>query len=324
MKKFVTGILLFILPLVALLYPADYFISKNLAKSGTAAFGETQVWNDIYTGKINSDLVVYGSSRAWVHINPMLLADSLHTTVYNLGIDGHNFWMQYYRHKQLLKHSTRPKYILLSLDALSLFKTPEGYNNEQFLPFSLFNKDMAAYTYGHEDFSKLDYYIPLKRYAGQYQSIATALKNAVKPNNVSTRNRGYMGQERAWTDDLANAKEKMGYFDAPVDPALWKLLQQFVAECKRDGIKLIFINTPEYIEGQKFIRNRNDVLKLFAGYATRQNILFLDYSTSPLCYKRAYFYNALHLNKKGSQLFTGQLISDLKKYDPGIVNNEKK
>lgn len=307
------------LPLIVLLYPADIFISKNLAKSGTAAFGETQVWDDVYTGKINSDVVVYGSSRAWVHVDPKLLADSLHTTTYNLGIDGHNFWLQYFRHKQLLKYNTKPKYILLSLDALSLLKTTEGYNAEQFLPFSLFNRDMATYTAGHEDFSMWDYYIPLKRYAGQYQSIGTALKNAVKPSPATTRYRGYMGQERTWTDDLANAKEKMDYFDAPVDPALWKLLQQFVAECKRDGIKLVFINTPEYIQGQKFIRNRKAVLQLFASYARRQNILFLDYSNSPLCYKREYFYNALHLNKTGSQLFTQQFILDLKKSEPGIL-----
>jgi hypothetical protein len=323
MKKFLVRLLLFILPPVVLLYPADYFISKNYAKSGTAAHGELQVWNDIYNGNVNAEVAVYGSSRAWVHIDPKALGDSLNTTAYNLGIDGHNMWLQYYRHKQLLKYNAKPKYILLSLDVFSLFKTPEGYNAEQFLPYALYNKDLAAYTKGHEDFSQWDYYIPLIRYAGYYQAITIALKNAVKPDTVSARRRGYEPQDRAWTDDFANAQEQMAYFDAPVDPKLLQLLKKFVAECKRDGIQLVFINTPEYIEGQKFVRNRKAVLQLFAQYAKEQNILFLDYSNCPLCYRQDYFYNASHLNKKGSQLFTQQLISDLKKNVPGIVNTQQ-
>lgn len=320
MKKFLTRIITFALPLIVLLYPVDYLISKNLAKSGTAAFGETQVWNDIYKGRINSEVLVYGSSRAWVHIDPVMMANGLNTTVYNLGIDGHNFWLQYYRHTQVLKYNTKPKYILLSLDVFSLLKKPEGYNAEQFLPFNLFNWDMAAYTGNHEDFSKWDNYIPLLRYIGHHEAMATALKNALKHDTVNTRYRGYMGQELPWTDDLANAQEKMAYFDAPVNPELWQLLKRFVEECKRNGIKLVFINTPEYIEGQKFVRNRSAVLQLFANYAKQQDILFLDYSNSPLCYKKDYFYNASHLNKKGSQLFTQQLITDLKQNEPGILN----
>jgi hypothetical protein len=320
MKKLFTKIIFFILPLIALLYPADYFVSKNLAKSGTAAYGETRVWNDIYTGQIASKIVVYGSSRAWVHVDPKLLQDSLNTTAYNLGIDGHNFRMQYFRHRQLLKYNTKPKYILLSLDVFSLLKLNERYNNAQYLSFSLFNWDMASYTAGHEDFSQLDYYIPFIRYAGQFESIAIALQNARRPDTTTVRQRGYTAQDRLWTDDLRNAQDKMEYFNLSIDPDLWKLLKQFVAECKKDNIKLVFINSPEYIEGQKFERNRDKVLQQFMKYAKQQHILYLDYSKSPLCYKKAYFYNASHLNRKGSQLFTKQLIADLKKNEPDIVN----
>ena len=104
MKQFLKKIVLFILFTFLLAYPLDIIISNQLKKSNSYARGEYSVWNDLFEGKIDSEIVIYGSSRAWVHINPELLENSFGRSSYNLGIDGHNFRLQYLRHKTLLKY----------------------------------------------------------------------------------------------------------------------------------------------------------------------------------------------------------------------------
>ena len=103
MNKFLMRIFVFLLPIMAVLYPADYFLSTYLSDSKDYAAGEVKVWKDIYDGHVNSELVIYGSSRAWIHFSPKIIEDSLQISAYNLGMDGHNFSLQYLRHKELLK-----------------------------------------------------------------------------------------------------------------------------------------------------------------------------------------------------------------------------
>jgi len=321
MKKFLRNTALFLLPLLALMYPLDYLLSKSLAKSGSAAEGEISVWTDIYDGDINANVAVYGSSRASMHFDTKILSDGLCTPAYNFGITGHNFWTQYYRHTQYLKHNKKPRYILLSMDPFSMIKKVPRDNISQFLPYSLFNTDMAAYTIGKKEFSAWDYYVPLVRYVGQYQSVGIALQNMTgKESAKPLRYKGYEARDEQWNSDFVKAQELLGSYKVTVDPEMRRLLQRFVAECQEQNIKLIIVNTPQYYESRKFTQNSDAVMQELKSFANQQGIPFLDYSDSPLCYNKAYFFNATHLNKTGAELFTKQLVSDLKKLQPDIAN----
>ena len=108
MKKFIKYLLFFIAPFILFSYCIDVFISTNLKKAKKGAYGEYSTWNDVFEGKINSDIVIYGSSRAWKHISPKIINDRLHISTYNLGIDGHTFWLENFRHRMLLKNNTKP------------------------------------------------------------------------------------------------------------------------------------------------------------------------------------------------------------------------
>jgi len=57
MRKFLLKIVyIFIIPIVLLMYPADYVISYYLSESRSYAGGEIGVWKDVYSGNINADL----------------------------------------------------------------------------------------------------------------------------------------------------------------------------------------------------------------------------------------------------------------------------
>ena len=314
MKFFLIKFALFIFLILVISFILDFFISYRLKSSRNLAKGEYAVWNDIYNGKVNADLVVYGSSRAWVHIDPELLTEAFNISAYNLGIDGHGFLLQYFRHKELLKFNKRPKIIIHSLDITSFIKNPQLYNYEQFLPYMLFNKNILTATSGFEGFKIWDFIIPSFRYAAKKDIIDYAFTkqgDADLPGDY--RIKGYQGMDKVWNDDLVNAKTKIKSYQAVIDSSILQQFEKYLAACKENNIKIILVYTPEYIEGQKFETNREEVMQLFKNISTKFSLPFYDYSNDSISYQRNYFYNAEHLNKTGSTLFTKLFIADLKR-----------
>ena len=298
--------------MLCLAYPLDVFISF-LLKNTHANPGEFEVWNDIYDSNIDCDLAIYGSSRAWVHIDPKIINDSLNYNAYNFGVDGHNFWVQYLRHKEYLKHNKAPKIIVLAVDVFSLDKRPDLYEKSQFLPYMLWNKTIFEGTKSYHGFNRLDFYIPLIRYFGDRNSFSDIMNNnlfsALSPNY---RENGFRAMDQEWNEDFRIAKSKMNTYQAKIDPASKRLFEKFIYECKTRGIQLILIYTPEFIEGQKFISNRSEIVDLFTEYSKTHKLVFLDYSTDSICLDKNNFYNSMHLNSRGSKEFSKKLAHDLK------------
>jgi hypothetical protein len=318
MKQFIRQISLFLLPIILLSYFADKYISTNLKKSNSFAEKEYSTWNAIIDGKINSDIVIYGSSRAWKHIDPSMISKALGVSTYNLGIDGHNFWLQYLRHSMLLEKNTKPKIIILSLDVFTLQKVDDLYNSEQFLPYMLWNDKIKNATISYNGFKSIDYEIPLVRYFGR----GTAIQTAMKTNNTLERIRGYQGQDEQWNDDFNKAKKARKNYQKALDSATIVLFEKFLLECKSKNIKLLFVYSPEYIDGQKFVKNRGKIISIYQEFSQKYNIPFYNYSYDTISYQKKYFYNASHLNRTGAELFTKKLIDSLKKYYYPVLNLE--
>lgn len=321
MKKFLLRIVFFILPIVFFSYFFDVIISNSLKKSNSYAFTEYSTWNAIIEGKVNSEIVIYGSSRAWVHINPTMISDSLIVSAYNLGIDGHNFWLQYLRHSLLLQNNTKPKLIIHSLDIYTLQKTKDLYNSEQFLPYMLWNEEIKNATISYNGYDLIDYVIPLIRYYGKLDAIKAVISLSINPRgNRVERIRGYQGEDVQWNTDFDKAKKTMKFYEVSLDTASVLLFERYLNECKANNIKIIFVYTPEYIEGQKFVKNRNEIISLYTELSKKYDIPFYDYSNDTISFQKKYFYNASHLNKTGSELFTNKLIEKLKESISTIRN----
>jgi hypothetical protein len=323
MRKFIFKILLFILPLVVFILPLDYCISYFLSKSNQFP-GEFEVMNDIYNSKANCEVAIYGSSRAWVHIDPAIISDSLNLTAYNFGIDGHNFWLQYLRHLELLKHNNKPKKIILAVDLYSLQKRDDLYESDQFLPYMLWNKNIKKYTSSYKGYTKYDYDIPLIRYAGKFQALKGSIKMLLTgSSNKTYRNKGYLGMDLKWNSDFDTAKAKMESYEVKLHQQSIQLFESFIQECKREKIDLILVYTPEYIEGQNFVSNRKEIIQIYEDLSTKYSLTFYDYSTDEICLDKNLFYNASHLNKFGAELFTRKLAIEIKERENNISNYKK-
>jgi hypothetical protein len=312
MKNFLSRLLIFLAPIVIGLYPLDLALSYFYKQTHRYP-GEIEVWNDIYNGQAKCEVAVYGSSRAWVQIDSQILMDSLGASVYNFGMDGHNFWMQYMRHLEFVKHNPWPMHVVLSVDVFSLEKRRGLYQMNQFLPYLLWNTQMKNFVDDCEGFKQCDYLVPLVRYAGKNQVFKHSLENMTSDTIAAPyRHRGYKGMQRTWSDEFAEASEKNKGIVLEINQEAKDLMRRFIEECAAHQTQLHLVYCPEHTLGQSFVSNRSEIFGIFQSFANQYNLPFTDYSTMSICADTSYFYNASHLNIKGSQLFSMQLASDLK------------
>jgi hypothetical protein len=135
------------------------------------------------------------------------------------------------------------------------------------------------------------------------------------------RIRCHRGEEQEWTTDLSKAKAKKDSYSKPLDLTIKNLFEKFLVECQEKNINVIMVYTPFYIEGQKYIKNHEEIILYYQNISDKLGIQLLNYLDNDLCRDKEYFYNAMHLNKKGSQLFTKMLIEDIRIPTQNILHN---
>ena len=80
MKKFLRQTLFFAFGLLLLAVAFDVLLTAKVLRSRTSPFA---TWNDLYQRNIEADVLVMGSSRAFVQFNPAIFDTVLHTNSYN-------------------------------------------------------------------------------------------------------------------------------------------------------------------------------------------------------------------------------------------------
>ena len=304
MKKFIVKIIVYSIPLIFLLIYIEVRISKYFTQSNNFS-GEMNVWEDIYNKNANCDIAILGSSTAWVQLNPRIMEETLQAKVYNFGIDGLNFELQYLRFKELLKYNKHPKKIILVSSPLSLEDHNDLYNFAQFLPYMLWNFNIFKHTKSYNGFNYFDYFIPLARYFGKKNLIKKVWHESLGSDIVKKiRSNGFLAKELAWNEDLENAKNIKKNIILYFSPRIIDLLNNFFEDCKDLGIKITLIIPPIYYEGQDYIRNLDEYENIYTHLAAKNNLEIYNYLGHDICKEKNLFYNANHLNKKGSIIFS--------------------
>lgn len=303
--------------IILLIFIIDYGVSKYVSQQRSTSFisDEFEVWNQIFSGKLDAEIAIYGSSRAWVQFDSEIIAKGLNSSCYNFGVDGQNFRIQHLRHLLYLKHNKKPKKIIVSVDYSSLELANSEYHYEQFLPYMLWNKEIYNYTKTYSSFNFFEYLFPLLRFQNELTFIEKA--NAIsKQKDAPKRINGYRGASLEWNKDLEKAKEKNPHFVVTQDTVLINLFNKFIADCKTNNIEVILVYAPIHKVGQAFIKNHDEVKKIFENISKKNNLVYLDFTNDEICDDRKYFYNSGHMNKLGAEKFTHKLVEELIKRKP--------
>jgi len=302
MRKFISHTVFFVLCVIIFLIVFDYFISNQLRKRDNVV--RNIVWKEIFTGKLQSDVVVMGSSRAWSQYNPIILDSILNINSYNLGIDGRGINSQILRYDTYQRLNVKPKLIIQNIDMTTIDKD-NAYCREQFFPY-FFDKTFRQEVVELENLSFADMYIPAYRYAGYFHKILSWL-GAVKPEN-STLTKGYRGKDLKWDGSKFKKLTEINYLH---DSLSLSQFDRYLAKANSENIKIIFVYAPTYIGATEKIKNIEGMYIMYDSIAQKYDIPILDYNYSFISYDTAYFHNATHLNKIGADLFSAKLAYDI-------------
>lgn len=322
MKLFIKNIFSFTLIVIVFSSVLDLVISNDIKTSTDPRFkGEMQVWEDIYSKQIKSDLAVYGSSRAVQHFNTEILDSITGYKTYNFGIEGQLFDFFYARHKEYLANNEKPKAIIMTLDFLTLADSLRGYNRNQLLPYMLFNKNMISL----KRFPIPDHFLPLVRYYGESSILDSVKNHLLNPNNryedpTFKRVKGYQSFPLSWNGDLA-ADHKDSSFEIIIGDNNKRLFLEFLEECSELGISVLMVCPPHY-EGGLFVRNKDDILAFYKKVSIEQKIPYLDYTYHPITKDITKFYNTQHLNQTGAEIFSREFANDAKPILDSLISKK--
>ena len=289
----------------------DIYYSNQL-KNMALFSGEVQEWNQIKEGKTKAELAVFGSSRAFIQINPKILEEETKLNSYNFGLNGSKFKMQFYRFNIYLKHNSKPKIVVWNLDTFSFSHIEEVFQPNQYVPFMLWNRDLYKALDEYKSTNVWDFILPLYRYRDQVywkDQISRSKKEKLGKDGLF-RKEGFMSYDRKWDVNWAKMKKKNSDFDFNDYP----LLEELIKRCEKENIKLVFTIAPEFYKGQDYMLNRDEVINRYKTTLQKYNLPLLDYSEDTISYQQKYFYNTTHMNNKGADVFTKELSQDLQEY----------
>lgn len=297
MKKFIIQFLTFFVIFYALTVFTDIILTNKVKHF---VYNDYSVWDRIISGKMDNDLLIIGSSRAFHHYDPRVFDSILNTNSYNLGRDGKNLDISILIYNLFIKHNSKPKIVICDFFYGSMNKS-NLYAREQFYPY-LFNKDVFYNIKENQRLRMIDKYIPMIKYRGNL--IEVIKRSLIKDATY----KGYSGCDNSYKIKNENIPNTIHYAH---DPDVLIIVEEWLQQCQKDSVKVIFVHSPLYINATNKIEDTVAMWTMYRTIANKYNIPILDYTHDSICYDTSYFYGDMHLNRKGAELFSKKLAHNL-------------
>ena len=313
MKGFLTKTLIYSLLFIVVCYGLQFMADKGLRKSNSNDFKN---WTMIVQGEMNAELLVTGSSRAMRMIDPQILENETGMVTYNLGMEGARLQSQMSRWDSYLEYNDKPKVIVQTVDLMSMGHANTVFKKQQFLPF--LQEDFVYDALKPVD-NKLyiDRYFPLYKYHGYVDEFkeGISLFFGMSSTKKYTEYRGYESKDKKWNTEFQQMKDTLKN-DTLIHPNHlvkegFEILERMISDCQERDIQLVLVFTPQYIGLTELQVQTDNIIKGFEELGMKSNVHFLNYAFDPICQDTTYFYNAMHLNKIGAEIYSKNLSNDL-------------
>jgi lysophospholipase L1-like esterase len=304
MKRFLLKVAVYAVVLIFILCILVLFTHEGLRRS---EFGNLKEWREILNGDVNAELLIQGSSRAWVQFDTQLIDSLLGCDSYNLGMDGAPFDVQYVRWKAYLANNTPPRVVIQNVDYELFDPNERVFQKYQYLPF-LSDKQFVNILTEHQLLDVADRWLPFSVYMGQPQAIRIAAEALLGINRYkSTKHKGFKANDAQWDGTNLEIQKQGDKFISKRDKQLVELFIRFINECKAMNIRLVMVYAPVYHELGEVIANLDHTVEFFQELANDYHLEYYDFSSTDLSYSKENFYNATHLNTNGAQEFSRRL-----------------
>lgn len=305
MKKFAKNLLI----LVTLLFLLDFslgFVLETLFinQSSGKFFRISKVLKNV-----NSDILIFGSSRAVHHYDPDIIERELGFSTFNAGLDG----------QSIIYHKTifdavisryKPKIVVLELYESMDF----SFGDNQFDRLSVLLPYINKYPEIKKNVQKRSYFEKLKMLSNTYpynSLILRIIEGNLNFTNFDKSSNGFIANDRNWT----HPPKKINDFQADYDDKKVKYFYDFVNKCKANKIPLFVVISPIFQHCENCFLFSKEI-------CDKAGVKLHDFSSEITFLSNVnYFENPTHLNIDGAQIYSEFISKQLKNYLKTINNN---
>ena len=308
-----------ILSAVAIAGISSWLVNKGLKKSKVDFFGKMNAAGDT-TMKI--DILLVGSSRTLVQIDPVIIDSVTKLQSYNYGLNAATVKTCFNVIKYGLFKQSAAKAVVLNID-YSMFDTgkdpykdPFFYPYQNELPGLLINDSGLNNRIHQAKVFDIAMYDDMAKYA--------AIDGFIRPNRiVSGLYKGFY-PHMAENDFIEPLQKQIIHSNASFTVNGINILNDIINLCNKKQKKLVLVVAPyvkKFFPGN-YIDNYSTIIAKVKAMAVANQVSFLDYTENPIAEDHDYFYNVNHLNVKGAKAYTRMLAGDINKILRDTIKQE--
>ncbi|WP_035638092.1 hypothetical protein, partial [Flavobacterium gilvum] len=132
MRKFIFYISEIILIVLAVAFLIQCLADRGLQNWQNNVYND---WQNTLEGKINSDVIIMGSSRGFVGYNSKIIEDKLRLKTYNISYNAGGNNLQLSKLNIYLKNNKKPKILIQNIDLAHFDENDILPEEFQFIPF---------------------------------------------------------------------------------------------------------------------------------------------------------------------------------------------
>lgn len=280
-------------------------------------------WDAILLGKINSKIIINGSSRGRFSYDTEVISSITKSSTHNLGFNAAGYELQQSKFLLYLDKNVFPKVIIQNIDLTHFNEDDVIPDESQFIPFV--NKhEVNEFLIKYD--KKYNYigYIPLLKYNLNYKILKKGVfSNFCKEDSDLMFYAGFTPKKQKFKLDKHNIKRLDNYLKDPqrliqkID-IKFEIVSAFYEDLLNSNKEtiLIYVWAPEKKERlvekyQQLYNPLKEKLKIKA--SNNKNIYFLDFSNDIISQSDVFFYDTFHLNNIGAKEFSQKLSNEINK-----------
>lgn len=251
--------------------------------------------------KINSKIIILGSSRALNNYNPWVIKNITGQTCYNLGYSGSNIVFHEIILDLILKSKNKPKTIIYNIDDLGILYNVDGIEFRKDVLFPFVNNNLINEAINN-NLNKSNWATLVSQTYRQNVNFINAIRYLVygqenfdyKTNNIDS-----LGANLLVNRELDSVPV---FSSNRIYPKILQINPDYLAafiriqnKCLSNNIQLVLCYPPLFLKPSKFLKFQVNALK-----TSNVPVIIAD----TLLQNANYFFDNDHLNSKGANLYS--------------------
>ena len=305
LKKFLINTIKYLFFIYVFFLFLEVIIYKKISKPNNRYYVQFDWFDNV---QHNSQILALGNSRTWVQLNPLIVADSTQKSCEIIACDGQDATLVYYKFKNYLINNSLPEILVIQYDANFYGMGGEMYGSKNWSAGYFMNRIQFGNAKTYSGYKYYYQFMPL--FGIDTKTRIKILKNHIVGNDsLFEMRRGYFPNY-----DFFNGKwltDKRINMDAKINPHYDSILNFAV----KNKIKVILLTPPYSKVTTDNSKEYSKQLKVnYRQLCNKYSLEFkwIDHHENKLYSDSSNFYNHLHLNSKGSFLYSKIVASKLK------------